>query len=243
MTQPSPSPRVFCHSLPANLTDAVVRNTHAPLLDEGWFVASFVWGSSVAAVTFVFFGSVFFTGMPHHDPAAIRLVLVVSLFIGLISSIAGLNVNRRLRRHRQQKQSSPSPELHRAVAFHRRLAAALLVLLGIAGLWHAWLFSPLTRILGILAFVMALSLGLITLPTMLRLLTGQSQSFARAALTLERILLLGIGLLGVLIVAPPVARAEPGAFFLFLTQALSLLVLPWVAPLLAVAQIHSRVDP
>jgi hypothetical protein len=241
MTEPqSSSQRIFGHSLPADLTDAVGRNTHVPLLGEGWFVAVFVWGGSVAAITFVLFGSVFFAGMPHADPAAVGRALTASLFVGLISGLAGLVVDRRLRRSRQPAPAGSPAELHRAVALHRRLAAGLLALLGLAGLWHAWLFSPATAALGSLAFVMALSLGFVALPSLLALLTGQPQRFGRAARALDRLLLLGIGLTGLLIAVPPVARAEPGAFFLLLTQALGLLVLPWVAPLLAAARIHSR---
>ncbi len=236
---PSSSQRVFGHSLPADLTEAVARNTHVPLLGEGWFVAVFVWGGSVAAVTFVFFGSVFFSGMPHANPAAVGMALMASLLVGLLSGLAGLVVDRRLRRSRMP--GGPASELHRAVALQRRLAAGLLMLLGLAGLWHAWLFSPATRILGSLSFAMALSLGFVALPSLLALTTGQSRRFGRAARTLDRLLLLGIGLVGALIAVPPVARAEPGAFFLLLTQALGLLVLPWVASLLAAARIHSRI--
>lgn len=238
---PSSFQRVFGHSLPADLTEAVARNTHVPLLGEGWFVAVFVWGGSVAAVTFVFFGSVFFSGMPHANPAAVGMALTASLLVGLISGLAGLVVDRRLRRSRQPAPGGSPAALHRAVALHRRLAAGLLMLLGLAGLWHAWLFSPVSRALGSLAFVMALSLGFVALPSLLALLTGQSQRFGRAARTLDRLLLLGIGLVGALIAVPPVARAEPGAFFLLLTQALGLLALPWVASLLAAARIHSRI--
>lgn len=239
MSPPS-SQRIFGHSLPADLVDAVVRNTHVPLLGEGWFVAGVVWGGSLAAVTFVLFGSVFFPDMPHSDPAAVGTVLRVSLFIGLVGGLAGLVVLRRLRRGQEQTPRGPSPELYRAVALHRRLAAGLMILLGLSGLWHAWLFSPMTRVLGSLVFVMALSLGFVALPAALALIVGRSQRVARTARVLDRILLLAIGLTGVLITAPPVARAEPGAFFLLLTQVLGLLALPWVAPLLAVARIHSR---
>ncbi len=48
---------------------------------------------------------------------------------------------------------------------------------------------------------------------------------------------------GLLTAAPPIARAEPGAFFLLLSQVLGLIALPWVAPMLAAARIHSRVKP
>jgi hypothetical protein len=56
---------------------------------------------------------------------------------------------------------------------------------------------------------------------------------------LDRALLLGIGLVAALIAVPPVANAQPGAVFLGLTQALSLLALPWVAAMMAAARIHS----
>lgn len=240
MSTSDPQRSVFGHRLPQSLTKAVVADVHIPLLSEGWFVAGVVWGGSVAAVSFVLFGSVFFAGMPQASPAATRVVLAASLAIGLASGLAGLHVNRTYHRSRLHTPLGPSPDLHRAVALHRRLAAGLLALLGLAGLWHAWLFSPATRALGALAFAMAVSLGFVALPAALALLTGQSRRLGRAARTLDRVLLLGIGLTGVLIVAPPVARAEPGAFFLLLTQALGLLALPWVAPLLAVAQVHSR---
>ncbi|HRN67706.1 MAG TPA: hypothetical protein PK205_11480 [Promineifilum sp.] len=239
MTEPrSFSQRIFGHSLPADLTEAVGRNTHVPLLGEGWFVAVFVWGGAVAAFTFVFFGSVFFSGMPHANPAAARLTLWLSLFIGLIGGVAGLVVYRRLRRYRSP--GGTEADLHRAVALHRRLVAGLLLLLGLAGLWHAWLFSPVTRILGSLSFIMALALGFVALPSLLALAAGQSRRFGRAAQTLDRLLLLGIGLTGLLVAAPPIARAEPGAFFLLLTQVLGLIALPWVGSMLAAARIHSR---
>ena len=242
MTEPrSFSQRIFGHSLPADLTEAVGRNTHVPLLGEGWFVAGVVWGGSLAAFIFVFFGSVFFSGMPHANPAAARLTLWLSLFIGLIGGVAGLVVYRRLRRYRSP--GGTEADLHRAVALHRRLVAGLLLLLGLAGLWHAWLFSPLTRILGSLSFIMALALGFVALPSLLALAAGQSRRFGRAAQTLDRLLLLGIGLTGLLVAAPPIARAEPGAFFLLLSQVLGLIALPWVAPMLAAARIHSRVKP
>lgn len=240
MSTSDPQQPVFGHRLPQSLIQAVVAGVHIPLLSEGWFVASVVWGGSVAAVSFVLFGSVFFAGMPQASPSATRVVLACSLAMGLANGLAGLRVYGAYRRSQQQTPAGPSPALHRAVALHRRLAAGLLALLGLAGLWHAWLFSPATRALGSLAFVMALSLGFVALPAALALLTGQSRRLGRAARTLDRVLLLGIGLAGVLIVAPPVARAEPGAFFLLLTQALGLLALPWVAPLLAVARVHSR---
>lgn len=238
---PSSSQRVFGHSLPVDLTEAVAHNTTVPLLGEGRFVAGVVWGGSLAAVIFVFFGSVFFSGMPHANPAAARLTLWLSLFIGLIGGVAGLVVYRRL--HRYRSPGGTEADLHRAVALHRRLVAGLLLLLGLAGLWHAWLFSPLTRILGVLAFVMALALGFVALSSLLAFTTGQSRHSVRAARTLERLLLLGIGLTGLLVAAPPIARAEPGAFFLLLSQVLGLIALPWVAPMLAAARIHSRVKP
>ena len=244
MTEPHPSSqRIFGHSLPADLTEAVARNTHVPLLGEGWFVAGVVWGGSLAAVIFVFFGSVFFSGMAHANPAAARLTLWLSLFIGLIGGLAGLVVYRRLRRYRSP--GGTEADLHRAVALHRRLVAGLLTLLGLAGLWHAWLwhawlFSPLTLLLGSLSFIMALGLGFVALPSMLALIVGRSPRHARAARALERILMLGIGLTGLLVAAPPIARAEPGAFYLLLSQVLGLITLPWVAPMLAAARIHSR---
>lgn len=235
---PSSSQRVFGHALPADLTEAVARQTTVPLLGEGRFVAGVVWGGSLAAVIFVFFGSVFFSGMPHANPAAARLTLWLSLFIGLIGGVAGLVVYRRLRRYRSP--GGTEADLHRAVALHRRLVAGLLALLGLAGLWHAWLFSPLTLLLGSLSFIMALGLGFVALPSMLAYTTGQSQRHARAARALERLLLLGIGLTGLLVAAPPIARAEPGAFFLLLSQVLGLIALPWVGSMLAAARIHSR---
>ena len=242
MTEPhSSSQRIFGHALPAELTEAVARNTTVPLLGEGRFVAGVVWGGSLAAVTFVFFGAVFFSGMPHANPATTRLTLWLSLFTGLIGGVAGLVVYRRLRRYRSP--GGTEADLHRAVALHRRLVAGLLLLLGLAGLWHAWLFSPVTLLLGSLSFIMALALGFVALPSMLALVVGRSQRHARAARTLERLLLLGIGLTGLLVAAPPIARAEPGAFFLLLSQVMGLISLPWVAPMLAVARIHSRVKP
>jgi len=242
MTEPhSSSQRIFGHSLPADLTEAVARNTFVPLLGEGWFVAGVVWGGSLAVVIFVFFGSVFFSGMAHANPAAARLTLWLSLFIGLIGGVAGLVVYRRLRRYRSP--GGAEVDLHRAVALHRRLVAGLLALLGLAGLWHAWLFSPLTLLLGSLSFIMALGLGFVALPSMLALIVGRSQRHARAAQMLERLLMLGIGLTGLLVAAPPIARAEPGAFFLLLSQVMGLIALPWVGPMLAAARIHSRVKP
>ena len=239
MTEPRSFPqRIFGHSLPADLTEVVGRNTHVPLLGEGWFVAGVVWGGAVAAFTFVFFGSVFFSGMPHANPAAARLTLWLSLLIGLIGGVAGLVVYRRLRRYRSP--GGTEADLHRAVALHRRLVAGLLLLLGLAGLWHAWLFSPVTLILGSLSFIMALALGFVALPSLLALAAGQSRRFGRAAQTLDRLLLLAIGLTGLLTAAPPIARAEPGAFFLLLSQVLGLIALPWVGSMLAAARIHSR---
>ena len=230
--------RIFGHALPADLIAAVARNTHVPLLGEGWFVAVFVWGGAVAAFMFVFFGSVFFSGMPHSDPTAVRVVLVASLLVGLISGLAGLVVYRRLRHSRTP--GGTEADLHRAVALHRRLVAGLLLLLGLAGLWHAWLFSPTTRALGSLAFIMALALGFVALPSLLALASGQSRRFGRVARVPDRLLLLGIGLTGLLVAAPPVARAEPGAFFLLLSQVMGLIALPWVGSMLAAARIHSR---
>lgn len=239
MTEPHPSSqRIFGHALPADLTEAVARNTFVPLLGEGWFVAGVVWGGSLAAVVFVFFGSVFFSVMAHANPAAARLTLWLSLFIGLIGGVAGLVVYRRLRRYRSP--GGTEADLHRAVALHRRLVAGLLTLLGLAGLWHAWLFSSLTLLLGSLSFIMASALGFVALPSMLALIVGRSPRHARAARALERILMLGIGLTGLLVAAPPIAQAEPGAFYLLLSQALGLIGLPWVAPMLAAARIHSR---
>ena len=46
-------------------------------------------------------------------------------------------------------------------------AAALLLLLGLSGLWHAWLFGPLTRVLGLVTFSLALGLGFRSLPALL----------------------------------------------------------------------------
>lgn len=119
------------------------------------------------------------------------------------------------------------------------MTAGLLWLLGLSGLWHAWLFAPLTRVLGVVTFSLALGLGFIALPRMLALLGGQSTAFTRAVRRLDRALVLGIGLVAALIVVPPIANAESGAFFLALTQVLGLLTLPWVATMLAAARIHS----
>jgi hypothetical protein len=231
--------RVFGHYLPADLTEAVARDTRVPLLGENWFVAGVVWGVTIAVLTFVLFGSVFFAGAPQSDPAAARVVLIVSVLVGLISGFAGLGVHRRLRSNQQHTPRNLSPELHRAVALHRLMAAGLLLLLGLSGLWHAWLFAPLTRALGVLAFGSALGLGFLALPAALALFTGQSRGFTHAARMLDRALLLGIGLVAALIAVPPVANAQPGAVFLGLTQALSLLALPWVAAMMAAARIHS----
>lgn len=239
MTSPVTPLRIFGHALPADLTNAVARNTHVPLLGEGWFVAGVVWGGTVAALTFVLFGSAFFTGAPHSDPAAARMVLGAALLLGLISGLAGLGVYRTYRRSQQRTPAGPSPDLHRAVALHRRMVAGLLLLLGLSGLWHAWLFAPLTRALGVLAFGLALGLGFLALPSALALFTGQSKAFTRAARRIDRMLWLGIGLVAALIAVPPIATAQSGAFFLGLTQALSLLALPWVAAMLAAGRIHS----
>ena len=233
----SASRRIFGHNLPADLIDAILQVTHIPLLSEGWFVAGIVWGFSVTAVTFVFFGSVFFSGMAHANPAAVRTTLNISILIGLIYGVAGLAVNRLYNLSRKKSPRGPSPELHRAVAWHRLISADLLLLLGLAGLWHAWLFSPLTRALGVLTFTLAVALGIIALPAALMLITGK---FKRVLRILDRILLLGIGLTSALISIPAVVRAEPGAFFLLISQVLVLLALPWVAPMLAVARIHFR---
>lgn len=230
MTSPPTSLRIFGHALPADLVAAVARDTQVPLLDEGWFVAGVVWGGAVAALTFVLFGAPFFSGMPHGDPAAVRTVLWSALLVGAVAGLGGLAVSRRLRR--------PMPQRQRAVAWHRRLVAALLLLMGLSGLWHAWFFAPSTRVLGLLTFVLALGLGLRALPSLLAFATGHNRRLARAARGLDRLLLLGIGLLGALIALPPIANAEPGAFFLALTQLLGLLALPWVAPMLAAARIH-----
>lgn len=88
---------------------------------------------------------------------------------------------------------------------------------------------------------MALALGFVALPSLLALAAGQSRRFGRIAQTLDRLLLLAIGLTGLLVAAPPIARAEPGAFFLLLSQVLGLIALPWVGSMLAAARIHSRV--
>ena len=130
----SASRRIFGHNLPADLIDAILRITHIPLLSEGWFVAGIVWGFSVAAVTFVFFVSVFFSGMAHANPAAVRTTLNISILIGLIYGVAGLAVNRLYNLSRKKSPRGPSPELHRAVAWHRLISADLLLLLGLAAL-------------------------------------------------------------------------------------------------------------
>lgn len=232
MTTHNPPFRIFGHSLPASLVDAVGRNTHVPLLEEGWFVASVVWGGAMAALTFLLFGTVFLPGAAHSDPTAARAVLSVALLVGVASGLAGLAVWRWLR--------GPTPQRRRAVVWHRRMVAALLLLLGLSGLWHAWLFAPLTGLLGLLIFAAALGLGFLILPAQLARLSGQSTKFQRVARRLDRVLLLGIALLGILVVLPPVVNAQPGVFFLVLTQALSLLALPWVAAMLAEARIHAR---
>ncbi len=230
--------RIFGHSLPAELVEAVARDTRAPLLDEGWFVAVVVWGGSVAVVAFVLFGSVFFSGMPHSNPAAVGAVLMAALLLGAVAGVGGLLVHRQLRRSRQQAPAAALASRHRAVAVQRLLVAGLLLLFGAAGLWHAWFFAPLTGVLGLLTFGLTLGLGFSALPTMLALLAGQSRRVTHAARTLDRLLLLGIGLLSALVILPPIANAQPGVFFLVLTQILSLLGLPWVAAMLATARIH-----
>lgn len=234
----APSLRIFGHNLPAELVAAVARDTHAPLLDEGWFVAGVVWGGAAAAVTFVLFGSVFFAGMPHSNPTAVRAVLTVALLLGAVAGLGGLRGHGWLRRSRQEAPEEALALRHRAVAMQRRLVAGLLLLFGAAGLWHAWFFAPLTCLLGLLTFGLTLCLGFSALPTMLALLAGQSRRATRAARTLDRLLLLGIGLLSALILLPPIANAQPGVFFLILAQVLSLLGLPWVAAMLASARIH-----
>ena len=224
--------RVFGHTLPAGLVAAVLRKTHAPLLNEGWFVAGVVVGGMMAVATFVLYGAPFFPDMPHSNPAAVRAVLVASLLVGLAAGLAGLAGRRQLR--------GPSPDVHRAAMWQRLMAAALLFLLGASGLWHAWLFSPWTRVLGVAAFGAALGLGFLLLPATLAFSSGYTRRLARAGRVLDRVFLLGVGLLGALTALPPIARAEPGAFFLALTQLLGLLTLPWVATMLAEARIHGR---
>lgn len=230
--------RIFGHTLPADLVAAVADDMQTPLLNEGWFVASVVWGGAAAALTFVLFGAPFFAGMPHSDPAAVRTVLWIALLVGAAAGLGGLAVHRQLRRSQGQAPAAALATRHRAVAGQRLLVAGLLLLFGAAGLWHAWFFAPSTRVLGLLTFVLALGLGLRALPALLAFAAGQNRRLTRAARALDRLLLLGIGLLGALIALPPIANAEPGAFFLALTQLLGLLALPWVAPMLAAARIH-----
>ena len=112
----SNSRRIFGYNLPADLIDAILRITHIPLLSEGWFVAGIVWGFSVTAVTFVFFGSVFFSGMAHANPAAVRTTLNISILIGLIYGVAGLAVNRLYTLSRKKSPRGQSPELHSGCA-------------------------------------------------------------------------------------------------------------------------------
>jgi hypothetical protein len=188
---------------------------------------------------FVLFGSVFLPGARHASPIAVRLVLAGSLLVGLASGLAGLIVFLKHRRGMQQGPHVRSPELHRAVALHRILVAALLLLFGLAAIWQATMLSAWTAGLSILAFVLELALGLVALPRMLALLAGQSRTFTATARSLDRILLLSIGLVSVVVALPAVTRSQPGAFFLVLTQALSLLTLPWVAAMLAAARLHS----
>lgn len=230
-TRPNPAPlRLFGHTLPAELIDAVAGSMQAPMLGEGWFVAGVVSGGVVAVLTYVLFGSVFFSGMAHSNPAAARAVLGGALLLGACYGLGGLVGSRWLR--------GPNPQPHRAVAVQRWLAAALLLLLGLSGLWHAWLFGPLTRVLGLVTFSLALGLGFRSLPALLAFAVGHKERQARAARSLYKLFLLATGLLSALVALPPIVGAEPGAFFLALTQLLGLLTLPWVAPMLAAARIH-----
>lgn len=238
MPSPPASLRIFGHTLPADLVAAVADDMQTPLLNEGWFVAGVVLGGSAAALTFVLFGVPFFSDMPHSDTAAVRTVLWIALLVGAAAGLGGLAVHRQLRRSQGQAPAAALATRHRAVAGQRLLVAGLLLLFGAAGLWHAWFFAPLTRVLGVLAVALALGLGLRVLPALLAFAAGKSRRLTRAARALDRLLLLGIGLLGALIALPPIANAEPGAFMLALTQILSLLGLPWVAAMLAAARIH-----
>lgn len=241
MTRPLPSSqRIFGHSLPDGLVKAIASDVHIPLLSESWFVASIVWGGTVAVLCFVLFGSAFLPGVRHANPDAVRAVLAASLLAGLASGLAGLAVFLKQRRGVQQDPRGRSPELHRAVALHRVLVAGLLLLFGLAAIWQAAMLSAWIAGLSILAFLLELALGFVALPRMLALLGGQSKTFNRTARTLDRILLLSIGLVSIVVALPAVARSQPGAFFLVLTQALSLLAVPWVAPMLAWARIHLR---
>ncbi|QLQ06639.1 MAG: hypothetical protein HZY76_11715 [Anaerolineae bacterium] len=171
--------RIFGHTLPADLVAAVADDMQTPLLNEGWFVASVVWGGAAAALTFVLFGAPFFAGMPHSDPAAVRTVLWIALLVGAAAGLGGLAVHRQLRRSQGQAPAAALATRHRAVAGQRLLVAGLLLLFGAAGLWHAWFFAPSTRVLGLLTFVLALGLGLRALPALLAFAAGQNRRLTR----------------------------------------------------------------
>lgn len=240
MAETSRGMHIWGHSLPDDLIEAIASDMHIPLLSESWFVASIVWGGSVAVLCFVLFASPFLPGARHANPDAVRLVLAGSLLAGLASGLAGLVVFLKHRRGVQQGRHARSPDLQRAVALHKILVAGLLLLLGLAAVWQATMFSAWAAVLSILAFVLELTLGFVALPRLLALLGGQSRTFTATVRSLDRILLLGIGLVSVVIALPAVARSQPGAFFLVLTQVLSLLAAPWVAPMLASARINLR---
>lgn len=241
----SPQTHILGHQLPDHLAQAVLQNVHVPLLSEGRLPV-IIWAGSMATITFVLFGSPFFDESERYT-SIIHFILAVSCVAAGSHGLIGLLVYRKATADRLA-------ETHRAVAWHRFLVATLLATFGLAALWHSWLFSPAAAILGTAAFVMQIMLGIVALPVMLAILSGQSkgQSANMPGCLLVMTAAVTIALIEVTVPGQEwqrhayfipiilVERTMSTAFLLTVTQLLSLLTLPWLVPIMATSRLHAQ---
>ena len=240
---PRPSARILGFVLSDDLIRSVLADISMPLLTEGRLIATLVFGGAVAAVVFVLFGSVHFPGAQRPSAAGVQAALAVALLLGLVYGIGGLWMHRNWRRTRllpKPEKDAAAGALHRFVALHRLLVAMLLLILGLTAIWQT---AHVTIVLGMVTLVAwgaELAFGALKLPGMLALTSGRPTRWGQAIKVLDRILLIGIGFLGLMAILPPIVNAAPGRFFVVLSQILSMLVTPWVIPMLVVARIHAN---